>query len=277
MLSNLSRNSKIGIAVAVGTIVILATTLGVVLPPARVRPIAAATGTSQETTGFSGAGETSDVSDAPSISPTKAPKLVTCPCFNGDDIDKAIADILEGAPGLSFDIANICTKDEYGQSISYSVNSHMMGYAVYNLLPDDNSCRNSDMMFIITPEEAAVCSLIMDEKCTEHAAALDAVSAVAFDETVNAVECPCFTASSLEAFMADNNLPLEKGSCAASGGAIYIAYGQGMSYYRWGVESALDGTDLTCSHHDTLRLLKLQTEWDACKSIVENACADIAV
>lgn len=275
MISNLSRNWKIAIAVGVATIVILATTLGVVLPPARGGTVSAATGTSQESaTGASGASQ--DSSDPPTKSPTGSPKPLPCPCFNGDDLDIAVSDITNGTPGLNFDKADTCTTDKYRQSISYSLNYHMMGYDVDNSQPGESTCRSFDMVRIITPEEGAACSLIMNEKCAEHASALDEVPDGLADGDVGTAECPCFDASSLETFMAGNNLPLEKGSCAAFGD-LYIAYGDGKSYYRWGVESALDGSELTCSHHDTFRILKLEVEWDACKRIVDDACAKINV
>jgi hypothetical protein len=275
MLSNLSRNWKIAIAVAVATIVVLATTLGVVLPPARERTVSAATGTSQETTGASGTEQ--DGSDPPTESPTGSSKVLPCPCFNGDDLDKAFADIISGDPSLSFDKSATCNGDKYGQSINYSQNGHMMGYAVDNSLSFESSCKSFDMIRIITPEEGAACSLIMDEKCTEHASALDEIPDAPIGGNADAVECPCFAATSVEAFMVDNNLPLEKGSCAASGDHLYIAYSDGRSYYRWGVEISSDGSELTCSEHDTIRILKLQTEWDACKRIVDDACANIVV
>lgn len=274
MLADLSKPWKIAIAGSIATVVILATTLGVVLPPARNERVAAAAETSPGTNVGS-----DTLSSGTSDPPTKPPKVLVCPCFNGEDIDRAVSDVLakDEMPGLQVDNAGGCQFNKSNEGVIYSLSWDMMGYGVDNSMPDESTCRSQDMVRIITPEEGAVCSSIMETKCMEYAPIFNESPDV--PDTPEPVECPCYTFSSIETFMASNTLPMEEGSCAASGD-LYIAYSDAMTseyaeYYRWGVEDYLG--ELTCSHHDTFLFLKLQSEWDACKAIVVEACAKFMV
>jgi len=260
MLSKLSRTAKVAIALGAATLVILATTLGVTLSPSRRDSNTSSSSLSDNTSG-QGSEET--------------PASVPCPCFDGSDLDTAVDTIVSDAD-IVFQSEQTCVEGDFN-GIRYSKYDHALGYGV--ALGNTNECEDADARMIISQEEAESCSLLLDAKCEEHAGALEAAASTGNNE--EPATCRCFDSNSLLSVVEsviDNSQILHSGSCDSNSTNMYISYsiqaGDYPEAYAWGA-STYNG-ELTCTHHDALQSLKLQDEWDACKAIVDSACAQIA-
>jgi len=206
----------------------------------------------------------------------ETPASVPCPCFDGSDLDTAVATIASDAD-IVFQSEQACVEGDFN-GIRYSKYDHALGYGV--ALGNTNECEDADARMIISQEEAESCSLLLDAKCEEHAGALEAAAASAGVNEEPAT-CRCFDSNSLLSVVEsviDNSQILHSGSCDSNSANMYISYsiqaGDYPEAYAWGA-STYNG-ELTCTHHDALQALKLQDEWDACKAIVDSACAQIA-
>ena len=267
MFSDLSRSAKIAFASVAATAVILATTLSVTLSPSnRESNTASAAGGSSNT----------NVDANDEIQDTKP--AVPCPCFDGDDLDKAIADFSSGNSDYVVDHSGTCTAgsiDGIKYSDYYQGFPSIMGYGI-DLV--QNECNMQDALVEMSTEEAIACSSILDAKCVEHQVTLEA--AVPAPDAGPAPECPCFDASSLVQVIADvkaGNLTLESSSCTnASPTSNAIAYVIEKDYYSWGAEQ-YSSDSMDCAYQDTIRIVDTKGEWDACKTIVDDACAEIAI
>ena len=94
------------------------------------------------------------------------------------------------------------------------------------------------------------------------------------------ISCPCFAASSLDSVITsvrDGSVTLNNGSCVETKYGKKISYtfdAQGYSEYgSWGVGTF--DLDWTCQHADTIRPGLSDEEYNACKTIVDDACTEL--
>lgn len=276
MLSKLSRTAKVVIVCGAATLVILATTLGVTLSPSRRDSNTASSnlGTSSTNSDTGGGDEPSDNEPGPGSEAGSG--SVPCPCFDGSDLDNAVTDIAKNSAGFVFHSEQTCVGGDFN-GIRYSKEFggalYALGYGV--ALDGESSCEDGDTMHLISQQEAESCSLLLDAKCEKHAGALEAAASAGKDAPAT---CPsqCFDSNSLDSVVAsvlDGSLIVDT-SCDSASENVYISYGIQGKYYAWGASSY--SGELTCQHHDTMHLLESQDEWDACRAIVDSACAQIA-
>jgi len=287
MLSKLSRTAKVAIVCgAAALVVILATTLGVTLSPSRRN-----SNTSSSNLGTSSTNSDTTVgdeaSDTTSGSGSEAgPWSVPCPCFNEEDLDIAVAEITSNTAGFVFQSEQTCVGGNFN-GIRYSQDVggalYALGYGV--ALEGQISCEDADTMRDISQQQAESCSLLLDAKCDEHAVTLEAAASTEVDVSGEdaPATCRCFNSGSLDSLAAvvasvlEGSLTLNNGSCDSTSANMSISYsiqGDYPEIYAWGAAS-FQG-ELSCQLDDILMTLKLQNEWDGCKAIVDNACAQIA-
>lgn len=123
--------------------------------------------------------------ESPTKSPTKSPsKLPTqtptgyndsadvpCPCYDGADIDAAVAAIVSGDPNIDYDSSSSCTGMAEMDGIHYSDTSGgypiMMGYGFYNF--GTWECNDGDQFYApLTEAQGQSCKDIILQKCNQH-------------------------------------------------------------------------------------------------------------
>jgi hypothetical protein len=205
------------------------------------------------------------------------PVVLNCPCFDGEDLDKAMTDISSGGGGFEFDTDKICAGNEDFDGMPYTEGKGLgfpmpLGYTFDLRSPDELTCTELDAIHIISSDEATSCKSIMDAKCAEYSATLNALPTSSSLVGLNTAACPCFTASELVTVLEDvtaGRIPLDESSCTVDG-ELKISYGSYPEYFAWGVGSFANKK--TCIKDDMIHIIT-EDDWSACKGIVENSCA----
>jgi len=266
MLSNLDKKSKFMVLGGVAIVVTTGIVVGIAVPTARA-----------SNRNINGVAGNSNGADAGSVD--AVPMVLNCPCFDGEDLDKAMSDISSGGGGFEFDTDKICAGNEDFDGMPYTepgIGFPMpLGYTFD--LRYELTCTELDAIHIISSDEATGCKSIMDAKCAEYSATLNALPTASSLVGQNTATCPCFTASELVSVLEDftaGRITLDESSCSVDD-ELKISYGlpngSGQSeYFAWGVGSF--ATDKTCIEDDMIHIIT-EVEWSACKAIVENSCA----
>ena len=263
MLSNLDKKSKFMVLGGVAIVVTTGIVVGIAVPTARA-----------SNRNINGVAGNSNGADAGSVD--AVPVVLNCPCFDGEDLDKAMTDISSGGDFI-FDTDKICTGNEDFDGMEYTEGKGLgfpmpLGYTVDLRYPDELTCTELDAVHPISSDEATSCKSIMDAKCAEYSATLNALPTSSSLVGLNTAACPCFTASELVTVLEDvtaGRIPLDESSCTVDG-ELKISYGSYPEYFAWGVGSFANKK--TCIKDDMIHIIT-EDDWSACKGIVENSCA----
>jgi len=231
--------------------------------------------------------ETEEISDPRNMA--EAGVEITCPCFDSEDLGRAIQDITgPDAVRYNFQSDTSCTGDNT-TAIAYSemISGQFMQAMGYGVSGDFNECIEQDAIRMITAEEATYCKNLIEEKCAEHEVAL---TAAANSNTVKAagegdIQCPCFTKEDVDALIAkvtNGDIILNTNSCAvvgSSGKTISYNENEGESepfpaYISFGTYSFM--AEYNCLRDDTVQTVSKE-EMDNCAALVDTACVQLGL